>query len=477
MPEFVYRSSMPVSAADLFEWHTRPGALERLTPPWDPVRVLQRTGPLEEGTRVVLSVPLGPARLRWVSRHSDVIPGQQFKDEQIEGPFTEWVHTHRMMPNGASGLPGSGSSLLEDRIRFHAPFGPVGRIVAGGMVQRRLWRTFRFRHDTLRGDLMMHARYTGRHRLRVAITGSHGMVGSTLVPFLTSGGHEVVRLVRHSARKPDEVQWSVDHGIQDLVQLGRIDACIHLAGENIGDHRWTESRKREIRRSRVDGTRRLAESIARLHPPPASFLCASGINYYGSRTGEISEQDGPGHDFLSQVCQEWEAAADVAASAGIRVVHLRTAPMMTPQGGVLQRMLLPFSLGLGGRLGPGDQVMSWVSPDDLVGAYHHALQTETIWGPVNVSAPHAVTNAELTATLARVLRRPAVLPAPGFALRLVLGEMADALVFTTLRVVPERLVASGYEFRFTDLEPTLRHVLGRQLPEPPSPSSSYPQSL
>jgi uncharacterized protein (TIGR01777 family) len=152
------------------------------------------------------------------------------------------------------------------------------------------------------------------------------------------------------------------------------------------------------------------------------------------------------------------------------VVHLRTAPMMTPLGGVLQRMLLPFSLGLGGRLGSGTQVMSWVSPDDLVGAYHHALQTETIWGPLNVTAPNAVTNAELTATLARVLRRPAVLPAPVFALRLALGEMADALVFTSARVVPERLVTSGYEFRFTDLEQTLRHVLGRQHPDSdPSP--------
>lgn len=468
MPEFVYRSSMPVSATDLFEWHTRPGALERLTPPWDPVKVLQRTGPLEEGTRVVLSVPLGPARLRWVSRHSDVIPGQQFKDEQIEGPFAEWVHTHLMMANG-----GATSSTLEDRIHYDAPFGPPGRLLANGIVPRRLWRTFRFRHDTLRGDLLTHARYTGRPRLRIAVTGTHGLIGSTLVPFLTSGGHEVIRLVRHSARKPDEVQWSVDHGIQDLVRLGRIDACIHLAGENIGSHRWTDAQKREIRRSRVEGTRRLAESIARLQTPPASFLCASAVGYYGARTGEISEQDGPGHDFLAEVCQEWEAAGDIAASAGIRVVHLRNGLLLTPMGGVIQRMLLPFSLGLGGRLGSGAQIMSWVSPDDLVGAYHHALQTETIWGPVNVTAPNPVTNVELTAALAKVLRRPAVLPAPMFALRLALGEMADALIFTSARVIPERLIASGYEFRFTDLEKTLRHVLGRHLPEP----ASHLQSL
>lgn len=472
MPEFVYRSSMPVSPSDLFEWHTRPGALERLTPPWDAVKVLQRTGPLEEGTRIVLSVPFGPARLRWVSRHSDVIPGHQFKDEQIEGPFKEWVHTHLISPNGNSaGLPasgtGAGTSILEDRIHFQTPFGPAGRLLAAPSIQHRLGRMFRYRHDTLRADLAMHARYTGRPRLRVAITGTHGLIGSTLVPFLTSGGHEVVRLVRYQARKPDEVEWSVEHGIQDLVRLGRIDACIHLAGENIGDHRWSETQKQAIRRSRVEGTRRLAESIARLHPPPAAFLCASAVGYYGTRTSseEVTEQDGPGRDFLAQVCQEWEAAADVATSAGIRVVHLRNGLMMTPRGGMIQRMLLPFKMGLGGRLGSGEQVISWVSPDDMVAAYHHALQNSTLWGPVNVTAPHPVTNAELTATLARVLRRPAVLPAPVFALRLVLGEMADALVFSSARVIPERLVASGYEFRFPDLEPTLRHVLGRHLHE------------
>ncbi len=471
MPEFVYRSSMPVSASDLFEWHTRPGALERLTPPWDPVKVLQRTGPLEEGTRVVLSVPLGPARLRWVSRHSDVIPGQQFKDEQIEGPFTEWIHTHLMTPNGGSANGSAGGSVLEDRIRFDTPFGLLTRVLAGRMIQHRLARLFRFRHDTLRGDLVTHARYTGRPRLRVAITGTHGVIGSTLVPFLTSGGHEVVRLVRTSARKPDEVEWSVEHGIRDLVRLGRIDACIHLAGENIGAGRWTEARKLAIRRSRVEGTRRLAESIARLSPPPATFLSASAVGFYGSRPGELSEQNRPGNDFLAQVCQDWEAAADSAVSAGIRVVHLRNGLVLTPSGGMLQRMLLPFKMGVGGRLGSGQQVISWIAPDDLVGAYHHALQTETIWGPVNVTAPHPVTNMELTATLARVLRRPAVLPVPVFALRLALGEMAEALAFSSARVMPERLVTSGYEFRFTDLEQTLRHVLGRRSPDP------IPQSL
>jgi uncharacterized protein (TIGR01777 family) len=456
MPEFVYRSSMPVSAADLFEWHTRPGALERLTPPWDRVRILRRTGPLEEGTRVVMSVPLGPIRLRWVARHSAVIPGEQFKDEQIEGPFSKWVHTHLMIPNGSG-------SILEDRITYDTPLGPLSHILVGRALQRRLARMFQFRHDTLRADLASHARYARRPRLRVAITGTHGMIGSALVPFLTTGGHDVVRLVRQPARAPDEVEWSTEYGIRDLVRLGHIDACIHLAGENIAAGRWTEAQKNAIRRSRVEGTRRLAESIARLNPPPATLLCASAVGFYGSRPGELSEQDGPGDDFLARVCEEWEAAADPAVSAGIRVVHLRNGIVLTPSGGALQRMLLPFKLGVGGRLGSGTQVVSWVALDDVVDAYHHALQTETMWGPVNLTAPHAVTNAELTATLARVLRRPAVLPAPVFALRLILGEMAESLVFSSARVVPERLVASGYEFRFTELEPALRHVLGRPL--------------
>jgi uncharacterized protein len=456
MEEFVYRSAMPVAASELFEWHARRGALERLTPPWERVRVVDGAGGVEEGNRVTLSVPFGPIWAKWVSRQSEVIPGSQFKDEQIEGPFAHWVHTHLMLPDGAA------ASILEDRIQYTPPLGAVGRMIASAALEARLPRMFRFRHDTLRGDLVQHTRYAGRPRLRIAITGASGLIGSVLGPFLTTGGHDVIRLVRHAPKRGDEVQWSTRDGIinpERLTHAGRLDAVIHLAGENVGAGRWTAARKERIMRSRSEGTQRLAESLAKLPEPPAALLCASGVDFYGSRPGEVTEADPPGHSFLSEVCQQWEAGAAPAVRAGIRVAHLRLSPVLTPAGGPLASLLPIFKLGGGGRLGSGQQPFNWISIDDAVGAFHHALQTET-WGPVNATAPRAVTNAEFAATLARVLSRPALLPVPELALRLAVGEMADVLLNGS-RVIPERLMTSGYEFRHPELEAALRHVLGR----------------
>ena len=313
MEEFVYRSAMPVPASELFEWHTRRGALERLTPPWERVRVVEGSGGVEDGNRVTLSVPFGPIRSKWVSRQSEVIPGSRFKDEQIDGPFPHWVHTHLMLPDGPA------ASILEDRIDYTAPLGAIGKLIASAALDKRLPRLFRFRHDTLRGDLVQHARYAGRPRLRIAITGAGGLIGNALVPFLATGGHEVIRLVRRPPKSDDEVEWSTRDGIvnpERLTRAGRrLDAVIHLAGENVGAGRWTAARKERILRSRVDGTQRLAESLARLPEPPAALLCASGIDFYGARPGEVTEADPPGHSFLAEVCQ--------AVGGGCRAGHER----------------------------------------------------------------------------------------------------------------------------------------------------------
>jgi uncharacterized protein (TIGR01777 family) len=297
--------------------------------------------------------------------------------------------------------------------------------------------------------------------MHIAVTGSRGLVGSTLIPFLTTGGHEVIRLVRVSPGSGD-VPWDLAEGVKNLSRLEGVDAVIHLAGENIAAGRWTPQRKDEIRQSRVEGTRRLCESLAKLSRRPKVLVSASAIGFYGNRGDEIlTEDSSPGNDFLAQVCQEWEAATEPASRAGSRVVRLRFGMILSPAGGALKKMLLPFKLGVGGRMGSGAQYVSWIAIDDAIGAIHQAICDESLKGPVNGVTPNPVTNMEFTRILARVLSRPALFPMPAFAARLAFGEMADALLLASARVVPARLQASGYPFRHPELEEALRHLLGR----------------
>jgi len=297
--------------------------------------------------------------------------------------------------------------------------------------------------------------------MHIAVSGSSGMVGSALISSLTREGHRVTRLVRKAAAG-DEVAWDILQGVKDLSHLEGMDAVVHLAGENIAAGRWTAARKEEIRRSRVEGTHRLCESLARLSRRPEVLVSASAVGFYGNRGDEILKEDSTsGSDFLAQVCREWEAATDPASRAGIRVVCPRFGVILSPAGGALKKMLLPFKMGAGGRIGSGTQFMSWIAIDDVVGAIHHAIVTESLQGPVNGVAPTPVRNAEFTRTLARVLSRPAIAPMPAFAARLAFGEMADALLLASQRVLPTRLQATGYRFRHPELEGALRHLLGR----------------
>lgn len=299
--------------------------------------------------------------------------------------------------------------------------------------------------------------------MKILVTGSSGLVGSALVPFLTAGGHSVTRLVR-SKRGVWEggAFWNPEMGSIDAGALEGLDAAVHLAGESIAAGRWTAAKKARIRESRVKGTRLLAETLARLNRPPKVLVSASAVGYYGSRGEDpLSEESSPGSGFLAEVCREWEAATAAAAEAGIRVVCLRSGIILSPAGGALQRLLLPFRLGVGGRAGSGRQFMSWVALDDVVGAIHHALITEGLQGPVNAVSPKPVRNSEFSKVLGRVLRRRTALLLPGFAMRLALGQMADELLLTSQRIEPARLLSSGYQFRFPELEGALRHLLGK----------------
>jgi uncharacterized protein (TIGR01777 family) len=300
--------------------------------------------------------------------------------------------------------------------------------------------------------------------MHVAITGSHGLVGSALLAALAAGGHRVSRLVRpksEGAGDPADIPWDPASGVVDPRRLEGVDAVVHLAGESIASGRWSSARKAEIRRSRVLGTRRLCESLASLARPPRVLVSASAVGFYGDRGDErLDEVSPPGSGFLAEVCREWEAATEPAASAGVRVVQTRSGIVLSREGGALQPMLLAFKMGVGGKIGSGKQFMSWITIDDEVGAIEHILRTDSLIGPANAVAPTPVTNAEFTRTLAGALSRPALMPMPAFAARLAFGEMADALLLASQRVLPTRLLGSGYPFRYPELTGALQHVLG-----------------
>ncbi len=454
---FEVSSSLPAPAADVVAWHARPGAFERLNPPWAPARVLERHGDIRtEGSTVRLSLPGPVGRVAWTAEHSDFDPERGFVDRQVTGPFARWEHRHQVTAEGA------GSARLTDRIEFAMPLAALGGGLAAPFVRKQLERTFRYRHATTRADMELHRRLD-LAPMTVAVTGASGLVGDALCSLLSTGGHKVLRLVRKPGTDDEGTAfWDPASGAIDASALEGVDAVVHLAGENIAAGRWTAARKRAILESREAGTRLLASTLAGLTQKPKVLVSASAIGWYGDRGDEIlPEEAAPGEGFLADVCRAWEDATGPAEAAGIRTVNLRIGVVISAAGGALATMLPPFRAGVGGVLGPGSQYMSWIGLDDVLGAILHAIATPSLAGPVNATAPTPATNRELTKTLGRVLGRPTVAPVPAFAARLLFGEMGDALLLASTRVVPGKLLASGYEFRHPALEEALRHTLGR----------------
>jgi len=295
-------------------------------------------------------------------------------------------------------------------------------------------------------------------RLRVAITGASGMIGSMLAPALAASGHQVIRIVRKTAG-PGEIRWDPAGAGLDPTALRGVNAVVHLAGENIAEGRWTQARKRALLESRKLGTTLLAEAVARAPDGPKTLVSASAIGYYGERGDEeLTEASPPGRGFLPEVAMAWEAATAPAADAGARVVPVRIGLVLSRAGGLLQRMLLPFRLGLGGRLGDGCQWMSWIAAADLIGVFRHALEG-TLSGPVNAVAPEAVRNRAFTTALGKALHRPAVLIVPRTAIRLAFGQMADEAILASTHVVPAVLEKAGYRFQYPALDEALAHEL------------------
>ncbi|HLM17137.1 MAG TPA: TIGR01777 family oxidoreductase [Acidimicrobiia bacterium] len=295
----------------------------------------------------------------------------------------------------------------------------------------------------------------------VLVTGAHGLIGSALIPRLRADGHRVVRLVRTDPEGSDDVRWDPTVGTIDAAGLEGVDAVVHLAGAGIGDKKWTAARKQLILESRTQSTGLLARTLAALNRPPKVLLSGSAVGYYGDRGAEeITESSPPGDDFPARVCVAWEAATAPAEEAGIRVVHLRTGIVLAAHGGALHRMLPPFKLGLGGRIGSGDQYMSWITLDDHVGAMRHLLTTESVRGAANLTAPNPATNAEFTKALGDAVHRPTALPTPLLPLKAVYGaELVEHLLVKGQRVLPQVLERTGYEFAHRELDDAMRAML------------------
>ena len=424
---------MPATAAELFAWHARERAFERLNPPFDPVVLESKQGSgLEVGTRVVVRTRLGPIEQRWVAERTACEPPRMFRDEQREGPFKRWVHTHHF-----------GGGELYDEIEWETPLGALH-----GTVGERLERVCAYRHAVTRLDLERHARFAAQPRLRVAITGINGLIGAALAAYLDTAGHDVVPVKRG-----------------DFSAVDGCDAVIHLAGAPIGQ-RWTRELREELVTSRIDYTRALVEAMRKAAKPPRVLLSGSAIGVYGERSDEVLDEASAvgaraseGAGFLAALCADWEAEA-LKASAFARVVVLRTGVVLTPRGGALHAMLPAFKLGAGGPLGSGKQWMSWISIEDQLGAIEHALHTEALQGPVNLVAPATVTGRELASALGRVLGRPSFARVPAFALKALFGESADAALLASQRVKPSKLIESGFAFVHPTLEPALSFLLG-----------------
>jgi hypothetical protein len=299
--------------------------------------------------------------------------------------------------------------------------------------------------------------------MNILVTGSTGLIGSELVSCLSRNQHQVIRLVRHARAGTDEISWDPAAGILDPQSLEGLDAVVHLAGENIASGRWTEEKKRRIRDSRLQGTQLLAQSLSRLFDPPKVLVSVSAVGFYGDRGDEQLDEDSkPGIGFLPELCRLWEEATRAASARGIRVVIPRVGMVLSPAGGALGLMLPVFRLGIGGRIGAGRQYMSWITIEDLIGVINHAIQNQSMHGPINAVSPTPVTNRDFSKSLAQALSRPAAFALPAFAARIAFGQMADEVLLASARVSPERLLQSEFRFQFPELDGALRHMLEKK---------------
>lgn len=447
--KFEKRSPMPCPAQELFDWHGSPGAFGRLAPPWQPIEVLQEDPGLGVGKRVELKMGTPVGKRRWLARHVECLEGRAFTDIQEEGPFSSWRHEHRFVETD------SRECELVDSIEYRMPLGGLGE----SYVARQLEKSFAYRHWATKRDLELKNSLPGFRELKVAIVGGSGFLGTQLQCLLRSQGH-AVSVVSRSKRAKSDILWNPASGKIELSKLEGFDAIIHLAGENLTSGRWSDERKERLWSSRVDATDFLVDAILKLERPPSVFLSGSGIGIYGSDPEEVFSESSPSGDgYLARLCEAWESAAQRAESSNTRVCLLRTGVVIDPRGGALQKMLPAFRFGLGGPLAHGEQWFPWISLEDWMGAVNWLLFEKRGEGAINLVAPESVRQKDFARSLGKALGRPAFLPAPRFMLKVILGEMADEALLSSIHAKPNRLCELGYRFVLPQLDELFAKVL------------------
>lgn len=453
MAHYQKTTAIPCSARELYDWHDRADAFERLAPPWQSMEIVSRKGGIETGAEIHIRLKRLGISSNWLARIIEGREGSMFVDSQLEGPFSSWTHRHEFLEID------SNQCELNDSINYSLPFGKLGTFFGGGLVESDLERVFRYRHEVTHNDLATWSAFQELPRLKVLISGGYGFIGKRLANFLNSQGHFVSVLSRNP--REGDVGWDPEKRSIDTNALNGFDAIIHLAGENLGAGRWNDAFKKRIHDSRINSTRLLVDTMGKLERPPGVFISGSAIGYYGESGDQlVSETVGTGSGFLAEVCEHWEAEAERGSQFVDRVLRLRTGIVLDPSDGALRKMLLPFKLGLGGSFGSGQQWMPWIALEDWIGAvYHLMLKGES--GAYNLVSPCPERNSAFGKTLASVLGRPALFNVPAPILKAMIGEFAEEGLLSSCRAEPRNLLEAGFRFKYPKLGDALKLILGR----------------